>query len=221
VAGLGIEAGGGLVEQKQLGLVHEAAGDGEPPLHAAREGIDAVVAAVGEPGEGEQLLGPGPDLGHRHAEVAAVDDEVVPDGELGVEVVVLGDDADAAPDLGAAVGGIEAQDLQVAAGASRDAGDHAHRRGLAGAVGPQEPEDLALLDGEVDAVDGPVGTELLGQAPGRHQRRGPGTPHRLGLSPRTGDVGRRRGRHAVKLPVEGRAAERGFAAVAGLAGSHA
>ena len=33
---LGVEAGGGLVEQEHLGVVHQAARDGEPALHAPR-----------------------------------------------------------------------------------------------------------------------------------------------------------------------------------------
>jgi len=36
-----------------------------------------------------------------------------------------------------------------------DPGEHADRRALTGAVGPEETEDLALLDLEVEPVDGP------------------------------------------------------------------
>jgi hypothetical protein len=37
--------------------------------------------------------------------------------------------------------------------AGRDAGDHLHRRGLAGAIGAEEPEDLPFPDRETDAID--------------------------------------------------------------------
>ena len=47
VARLRVEPGGRLVEQQQLGLVDQRAGDREPALHAARERVDAVVAPVG------------------------------------------------------------------------------------------------------------------------------------------------------------------------------
>jgi hypothetical protein len=33
--------------------------------------------------------------------------------------------------------------------------EHLHRRGLAGAIGPEEPEDLTPPDVEGHAVDGP------------------------------------------------------------------
>ena len=77
VARLRVEAGGGLVEQQQLGLVDERARDREPALHAARQRVDEVVAPVGELHELEQLLGPLADLRPRQVEVAPVDEEVV------------------------------------------------------------------------------------------------------------------------------------------------
>ena len=43
VARLRVEPGRGLVEQQQLGLVDERAGDREAPLHAARERLDQVA----------------------------------------------------------------------------------------------------------------------------------------------------------------------------------
>ena len=108
-------------------------------------GSTAGRAAVVEAGEVQQLSGPLPDLRHGQAEVAAVDDEVVPDGQLGVEVVLLGDDTEPGPDRRAVRHGVHAQDAELAVGDGRDAGDHAHGRGLAGAVGPEESEDLAAV----------------------------------------------------------------------------
>ena len=101
VAGLRVEAGGGLVQQHQLGSIDQRSGDGEPALHAARQRVDLVVATLGELRELEQLLGPGRDLAPRQVEVAAVDDQVVEDGQLAVQVVVLGHHPESRPDLGA------------------------------------------------------------------------------------------------------------------------
>ena len=39
-------------------------------------------------------------------------------------------------------------------GRAQERGEHAHEGGLAGAVRPEEAEDLALLDDQVDAGDG-------------------------------------------------------------------
>ena len=57
VSRLRVEPGGRLVEEQHLGVVHEAARDGEPALHPARQRLDPVVAALGELGELEQLVG--------------------------------------------------------------------------------------------------------------------------------------------------------------------
>ena len=64
----------------------------------ARQRIHLVVGALGELGELEQLLGSLADHAAGQVEVAAVDHEVVEHGELEVEGVLLGDEADAAPD---------------------------------------------------------------------------------------------------------------------------
>ena len=85
VARLRVEAGGRLVEQHELGLVDQRPGDREPALHAAGQLVDPVVAAVGQLHEVQQLVGPLADHGARQAEVAAVDEQVLADGELEVE----------------------------------------------------------------------------------------------------------------------------------------
>ena len=58
VARLRVEAGGRLVEQQQVGSLISDAGDGQAPLHAARQRLDQVVAPLGELDEVEQLVGP-------------------------------------------------------------------------------------------------------------------------------------------------------------------
>ena len=65
VAGLRVEAGGRLVEQQQLGLVDERAGDREPALHAARQRLDLVAGTLGELDEVEQLVELRPQLAAR------------------------------------------------------------------------------------------------------------------------------------------------------------
>jgi hypothetical protein len=46
VSGLRVEASGRLVEQEQVGVAHQRAGDGEAALHAARQRIDTLVRHV-------------------------------------------------------------------------------------------------------------------------------------------------------------------------------
>ena len=177
VTRLRIEAGGGLVEQQQLGLVDERACDREPALHATRQRVDLRVAPVGQLHEIEQLLGALLDERTRQVEVAAVDEQVVPDGELGVVVVLLRDHADAAADRRAGVLRVEAEHPELAGRDRRHASDHPHRRALARAVRTEEPERFARLDREVDAVDRDERSEFLGQRvrfderPGGHDGR--------------------------------------------------
>ena len=112
VAGLGVETGGGLVEDQDLGVRDERAGDREPALHPPRQRVDLVVGPLGELGEVEQLLGPLADDPPGQVEVAAVDHQVVENGELEVERVLLGHDADAAPDARSVVRGVHPEDAQ-------------------------------------------------------------------------------------------------------------
>ena len=65
-----------------------------------------------------------------------------------------------------------AVDLHVAGRRGVEPEDHAHRGGLAGAVGAEEAGDAARLDGEVDAVDRDLGAESLGESPGADAERG-------------------------------------------------
>ena len=49
---------------------------------------------------------------------------------------------------------IEAGDCGCSRGGREEAGQHAHGGGFSGAVGAEEPDDLAFGDGEGDVVDG-------------------------------------------------------------------
>ena len=62
--------------------------------------------------------------------------------------------------------------VSVPARDRRDAADHPHRRGLAGAVRAEEAERFARRDVEVDGVDGGEVAEPLGQAAGMDERGG-------------------------------------------------
>ena len=113
---LRVEPGRRLVEQQQLGLVDERPRDREPPLHAARQRIDAVVAPVAELHELEQLLGPPPDLGVAAGRSSARRScRLSQHGELGVEVVLLRHDTEPGADARAVGRGVQAEHAQLAA----------------------------------------------------------------------------------------------------------
>ena len=58
---------------------------------------------------------------------------------------------------------VEAVDRHAARGRQQHAAEHAQRRRLAGAVEPEEADDLALLNGEGEIADGCVLAVVLGQ----------------------------------------------------------
>ena len=106
-------------------------------------GSTRSLGAVGELDELEQLVARLPRLAVREVEVAAVDEEVLPHGQLRVERVLLGHDAEAGADPRAVAVRVHAEHAQLPPLTRRHAADHAHRRGLAGAVRAQEAERLA------------------------------------------------------------------------------
>ncbi len=167
VACLRVEAGRRLVEQQHLGPVDQGPRDRQPALHAAGEVLDHRVALLGQLHELEQLVDPLPDLLARQPEVAAVDVEVVADGQLGVEGVLLRADPDPGADRGPSWAGSMPRIRRLAPAHRRDRRDHPHRGGLAGAVGPEEAEGLPSRDVDVDALDRLEVPEGLAQAPGR------------------------------------------------------
>ena len=82
-----------------------------------------------------------------------VDDLVTGPG-VGVGASGLGDVADAAAYVLGLLDHVVAGHRRGAGRGPQQRRQHPQRGGLAGAVGPEEPDDLALLDVEVDAVDG-------------------------------------------------------------------
>ena len=91
---LGVEAGGRLVEEEHGGPVEDRPGDHQPLGHPAREGVDRCLRPLGQLELLEQLVGRPPRLPGADAEEPAVEVEVLPDVQLAVERVLLGDDAD-------------------------------------------------------------------------------------------------------------------------------
>ena len=145
----------GLVEQQQPRPAHQGAGDGKHLLLAAGQGTAALAAALGEDGErGEDRV------------------------EVFLEVCFLADhcahlqilqhrhareDAPAFGGLGKAAAddleGRQRRDLlafeEHAPGAGVGVAANGHQQGrFAGAVGPDQGDDLAFAHGQVDAAQG-------------------------------------------------------------------
>src|SRR6266550_3850509 len=82
-----------------------------------------------------------------------MDIHVLPGCQIAVETRILKYDAEAPPHLGLMRGGIEAVELERAAGRAQQGREHFDGRGLPGAVGTEKREDLAASYVEGDVVD--------------------------------------------------------------------
>jgi hypothetical protein len=112
------------------------------------------VLALGQHELLQQFQRAGFGLPVREAEVAAVVVEVLVDCQRAVQGVELRHHADQPPRMGRMPDHVDARDRDPAAGGQRARGGNRDGGRLAGSVRPQQPEDLALLQLQVDAVHG-------------------------------------------------------------------
>ena len=148
-AGLRVEPGRQLVEDRDLRPADERQGDRQALLLAARQVPVGRVALVVEPEVVDQLARIGRVSVERGEQV-----ERLADGDPVGQLALLELDADEGPQSVAVPPGIEPEHADRAGVGRPQTGDRLDGRGLAGAVRSEDAEDLALLDGERDAVDG-------------------------------------------------------------------
>ena len=161
---LRIEARRRLVEQNQIGLVHERARNRQAPLHAARQRLDLRGGAIGQLDELEQFVRALPGDVPRNIEVPRIHQQVLANRNFHIEVVLLRDDAEPRLDATGIGARIHVEHTQLAVARRRRACDHPHRRGLPCPVRAEKSERLAGMHVEVDAIDGGECTKALGQS---------------------------------------------------------
>ena len=139
---------------EHLGAVHEGAAD-HHALGLPAGDLERVAAALlGQPEQLQQLGGALAGVPRAEPEVPAAELQVLGDGEVAVEGVVLRDDADAALDLDGVLDHVQAGHVGGAAGRDDERGEHADGGRLARAVRAEQAEELAARDVQVDALDG-------------------------------------------------------------------
>ena len=153
MARLRIEPRGRLVEDEEFRVVDERARQCEAPLHPAGERADAGLALGREAREFEEPGNPFIQRLALDAEIAPVDLEIFRDGEIGVEVVDLRNDADANPRRARRLRHRQPDHLDRAAVRVDEAEAAAQGRRLAGAVGAEQAEAFATADLEGKAPD--------------------------------------------------------------------
>ena len=163
VAGLGVEAERGFVEEEDVGVVEQTAGDFETAFHAAGVAFGEVVAAVPKLDDFQKLLNAG--AAERAGDVVedAVKFHVFESGQFVVDAGILEDDAEGLTDLVGLGERIEPVHGDFPGVGFEQGGEHFDGGGFAGAVGSEKAEYFPFLDGEGNIIDGLDFLKRLGQ----------------------------------------------------------
>ena len=203
-----VEEGGRLVEQEHPRLLGQRAGEEDPPPLAAGEGVDPPVGEVGEVAGGQRPL-------HRAQVVAAGDGQQplvrrpahhdrLAHREGPVEPRLLGDEGADPGHLAARRGGrVEAAQPDRAGLRREQPGHQADERRLAGAVGAEQADELALAGREGDAVHRGARAVAEADLAQVDDRIGPGGHRARGLAAASGRAAARGSRHASGLAAGG------------------
>ncbi len=159
---LGIDAGGGFIEQQELRLMQQAGGERQALLPAARQRARQLVAAVVQAEPLQRRLDP---------LVAAVEAEdprgelqVFLDGQVLVEPELLRHIADVALDFVGLLDDVVAKAGAAAGIRLQQAAQHADAGGLAAAVGAEEAVDLPARHLQRQIMHDRLAVETLAQA---------------------------------------------------------
>src|SRR5438552_11519237 len=136
-----VQRRGWLVEQDQLGAAKQSDAKPKPLLHPLGEPFDFVVRAIGQPDHLEREVDLRLPFGSRHTGELAVQPEHLPCLHPALVAEQLGQVAEAP--AGLQVANRRAQHPSLPGRWQRKANQELYRRGLAGAVGPEEPKTSA------------------------------------------------------------------------------
>ncbi len=150
---LRIEAGGRLVEEEDRRPVHQTHGQVEAPLHSPRVRVGGAVRRRGHLEQRQQLLDAGAQRRRRQPVELPLQSQVLPPGGGRIDSRRLGHVADPPPHLARPRRDVDAVDAGGASRRRRQRREDAHGRGLARAIGAEQREHLARLDGEGHPVE--------------------------------------------------------------------
>ena len=164
----GVDTARRLIEEDDLGGMQVGHGEGQLLSPSGRDAAHEVVAMMPELELGEHGLGLGEYLLAVHAVDASVELHIFQHGEVLVEGELLTHVADVALDVFALCHDVAPGHAARARGGTAQSAEDAYGSGLAGAIGSEEAEDLALCHIERYVVDRTESTELLGEVPNRY-----------------------------------------------------
>ena len=133
--------------------MYQAAGNLEPPAHAARESLCLRAAPLCEVNGLQHIVDVLDAFAPGDAVELGVDAQVFLDGEIGVAGERLGNDADHAANRIRIFGHVMASNKGMAAGERNQRGHHTDERAFARAVGAEQTEDFAIGHGKADILD--------------------------------------------------------------------
>ena len=162
-----VEPRRGLVEEQDIGVVHQGGRQVEAPLHAARVGPDALAQRVADVDQVGQLGQALVDRARGEPVQASLQPQQLDAGLPGIERGLLQGHADVQPDLARVGHHVVAGHHGPALGGGEQRAQHQHGGRLAGPVGTEEAVDLAGRDVQVDVVDGHGLVEAAHQALGQ------------------------------------------------------
>ena len=161
-----VQAGEGLVEDEDFGIVQQRGGEENLLAHALGVRRQRRVAVVPEREGAEEFVHLGFEDAARHAAQPAHQLEILAAGEVRVEVGLLRHVADAPLEGGEILVHAASAVEDLTFGRLDQPGQHLHRGALAGSVGPEVAEDFAGLHRKADLADGGRVVVILRQRPG-------------------------------------------------------
>ena len=159
-----VEAGCGLIEEDEFGLMDESLSEADALQHAFRKAAEAAVAMRGEADEIEISGNTVAELGRSESAEAAMKREQFGGGEPVVKAKILRKETDLAANFYARKRVIE--NLGVTATRFDETEQHLDGGAFAGAIRAEEAEDLAAADLKRKATNGNLGAEDLAKAMG-------------------------------------------------------
>ena len=160
---LASSAESGSSSSSMRGRGRERAGQRDALLLAAGHLEREALVVAGEADELQHLLDAGAALGSAGTPaILQAEADIVLDIHVGEQRIGLEHHSDLAL-VGRQRRDVLALDEDGAGGRALEAGDHAQDRGLAAARGAEQRDELALVEGEVDALDDLVVLEGLGE----------------------------------------------------------
>ena len=153
-----IDAGGRLVENEEIGIVHQRAAQADFLLHAARELAAGPISERVEPGRLQKLVDARAPLRRALAEQAAEEVDIVENAERRIEIAAeplrhVGDAAADSPGDGASSAMLPSSARPRRSGSCARPAMSAEQRGLADAVRPDQSRHAAGGNVEREVVE--------------------------------------------------------------------